>query len=216
VGPFGGGGFFALEATAAGVQVLEVSLEFGAYISMNFGVASGGVHAMGGVYIKLDESQGDKLSGYFRMGGEVDVLGLVSASIELCMALAYEASKAVGRASITVEIEIVFFSTSVSISCERKFAGSTGDPSFDDVMGPYYVHRPTGQVLYKDSTGQIFYFDPIEEDEAYRFDPVTGAYLPQPAHTFTQPVPYRPDSEPAPADAKNVYPWGDYCGAFAG
>jgi hypothetical protein len=29
------------------------------------------------------------------------------------------------------------FSISVSITCERKFAGSNGDPSFKELMAPY-------------------------------------------------------------------------------
>jgi hypothetical protein len=40
----------------------------------------------------------------------------------------------VGRAQITVKVEVFCFSTSVKISAERRFAGSVGDPSFADVM----------------------------------------------------------------------------------
>ena len=71
------------------------------------------------------------------MRGEVEALGLVSVCIELYLSLTYETKteKAVGRATLTVEVEVAFFSVSVSISCEKKFAGSAGDPSFADVMG---------------------------------------------------------------------------------
>jgi hypothetical protein len=41
----------------------------------------------------------------------------------------------VGSASLTVKVEVLFFSTSVTISAERQFAGSNGDPTFVDVMG---------------------------------------------------------------------------------
>ena len=37
--------------------------------------------------------------------------------------------------TITVEVEVLFFSTIESISAERKFAGANGDPTFADVMG---------------------------------------------------------------------------------
>ena len=168
---------------------------------------------MGGVYIKLEQGA-DKLSGYFRMGGEVDVLGLISASIELYMSLSYEDPKAVGRASITVEVKILFFSASVKISCERKFAGSGGDPSFEDVMDPYYVHERTGQVLFTDDMGNIFYLDPYAESQAYRFDPATNGYV-QTTNTFKQSVPYRPNSGPKPAEANLIEPWREYCQAFA-
>lgn len=73
------------------------------------------------------------------MRGEVDVLGLISASIELYLGLAYEFStgKMAGRASLIVEVEVLFFSTSVEITCERKFAGAKGDPTFAQLMDPF-------------------------------------------------------------------------------
>ena len=60
------------------------------------------------------------------------MLGLITASITLELALTYEfeTGKMVGRASVTVEVEVLFFSTSVEISCERRLAGSNGDPTF--------------------------------------------------------------------------------------
>ena len=134
---FGGGGFFGISIDPHGVQKLEASFEFGAAIAIDFGVASGGVHVMAGIYFKMEPDKAS-LTGYFRLGGYVDVLGLISASIELYMDLTYifEEGKCIGHASLTIEVHILFFSASVSISCERKFAGSSGDPSFAALMGP--------------------------------------------------------------------------------
>jgi hypothetical protein len=136
---FGGGGFFAIAVDANGLQRLEAAFEFGASVSMNFGVASGGVHVMGGVYFSYDSVNGTTLTGYFRVGGNVSVLGILSVSIELYLSLSYETSsgKAVGRATLTVEIDIFMFSVSVDIACERKFAGSSSDPSFAELMASY-------------------------------------------------------------------------------
>jgi hypothetical protein len=39
-----------------------------------------------------------------------------------------------GQASLTVKIEILFFSVSVTISVEREFAGS--DPTFRQLVAP--------------------------------------------------------------------------------
>jgi hypothetical protein len=39
-----------------------------------------------------------------------------------------------GQASLTVKIEILFFSTSVSVKMERRFAGS--DPTFHQLVAP--------------------------------------------------------------------------------
>jgi hypothetical protein len=131
----GGGGWFLIRLSPDGLDVLELGLEAGAILAVDFGVASGSISAMLGIYMRLEGDEGS-LSGYFRLRGEVDVLGLISASIELYLELHYEfdTGKMVGRAQITVKVEVFCFSTSVKISAERRFAGSVGDPSFRDVM----------------------------------------------------------------------------------
>jgi hypothetical protein len=131
----GGGGWFLIRLSPDGLDVLELGLEAGAILAVDFGVASGSISAMLGIYMRLEGDEGS-LSGYFRLRGEVDVLGLISASIELYLELTYEfdTGKMVGRAQITVKVEVFCFSTSVKISAERRFAGSVGDPSFADVM----------------------------------------------------------------------------------
>ena len=150
---FGGGGFFGISIDPHGVQKLEASFEFGAAIAIDFGVASGGVHVMAGIYFKMEPDKAS-LTGYFRLGGYVDVLGLISASLELYMDLTYifEEGKCIGHASLTIEVHVLFFSTSVEISCERKFAGSSGDPSFAALMGPGdgVVITPLTQYAWRD------------------------------------------------------------------
>lgn len=140
---FGGGGFFGITIDPQGVQLLEAAFEFGASLSLDFGVASGGVHVMAGVYFRMEREEAS-LTGYFRLGGSVSVLGLISASIELYMELRYEfeTGKCIGRAQLTIEVEVFLFSLSVTIECERKFAGSNGDPTFAQLMGP-----PNGNPL---------------------------------------------------------------------
>jgi hypothetical protein len=132
----GGGGFFALRLSPTGLVVLELALEAGAVLAVDFGVASGSISAMIGVYLRLEGDAGS-LTGYFRLRGEVDVLGLISASIELYLALEYDfgTGKMVGTASLTIKVEVLFFSTSVTITAERQFAGSNGDPGFLEIMG---------------------------------------------------------------------------------
>lgn len=131
----GGGGWTGIRASADGLEVLEVGLEAGACVAVDFGVASGSVSAMLGVYIRLESKKGS-IAGYFRLRGEVDVLGLVSAAIELYMELLYQppTGKLIGQASITVNVSVIGISKSVHISAQRVFAGSNGDPSFLEVM----------------------------------------------------------------------------------
>ena len=65
--------------TPKNFRVLEAAFEFGAAIALDFGVASGSVSIMAGIYFKLetiDDGHIDAtLTGYFRLRGEVDVLG---------------------------------------------------------------------------------------------------------------------------------------------
>ncbi|MBL3571603.1 hypothetical protein JMJ94_19265 [Rhodovulum visakhapatnamense] len=133
---FGGGGFFGVTIDPRGVQILEAALEFGASLSVDFGVASGGVEVMAGIYYRM-ELQDASLTGYFRLGGHVSVLGLISASLELYLELRYEFSsgKCVGMAQLTIEVSVLFFSGSVTIRCQKKFAGSNGDPTLREMMG---------------------------------------------------------------------------------
>ncbi|GAA4818904.1 hypothetical protein [Streptomyces ziwulingensis] len=152
VSMLGGGGYFGIVLSPKGIVVLDAALEFGAAVSLDFGVASGSLSVMAGVYFRLEAGKDVKLVGYLRARGEVDVLGIVSASIELYMEIGYDQGYAVGRATLTISIEIGFFSESVEISCEKRFAGSGAGtasppplaaepavvpPTFADLMSPY-------------------------------------------------------------------------------
>ena len=132
---FGGGFYFGLTANADGLAVLEGAIEFGAAASVDFGVASGSVSVMAGLYFKI-EGADYTLAGYFRMRGEVEALGIVSVSIELYLEMRYESAsgKCTGTATISLEIEVAMFSTTISISCTKKFAGANGDPTLAELL----------------------------------------------------------------------------------
>jgi hypothetical protein len=137
----GGGGFFAIDIGFTGVRSIEAALEFGASVALNLGVASGSATVMGGVYFKAGEKNSFDLSAYVRAAGSLEVLGIITVSVELYVALSYasktsaeHAGKLWGQASISVKIKIAFFSKSVSISIEREFAGS--DPKFFETVSP--------------------------------------------------------------------------------
>lgn len=138
---FGGGGFFAIAVGLDGVEGLELLLEFGGNWALDFGVASGGVHAMAGVYIRLDgPSDTTSLTGYVRAGGHLSVLGIVSISLEFYLGLTYEESgaskRAWGEASMTFEVEVLFFSVGFTASVRREFSGSSTARTFQDALAP--------------------------------------------------------------------------------
>ncbi len=139
VSAMGGGFYFGLIANPNGLQTLDGAIEFGAAISVNFGVASGSVSAMAGLYFKIESSKAT-LAGYFRLRGEVEALGIVSVSIELYLEMRYESGppggsgKCVGTATISVEVDVALFEVTVEITCTKKFAGSGADPTFAELM----------------------------------------------------------------------------------
>ncbi len=137
---FGGGGFFAMDVGIDKVVMVEAALEFGAAVALNLGVAQGQASIMAGFYFQKT-GQGFALTGYFRASGSLSVIGVITVSLVFYLGLTY-ASKTVephagtlwGQATLTVKIEILFFSTSVGVSMEREFAGT--DPTFRDLVSP--------------------------------------------------------------------------------
>ena len=122
---FGGGGYLLFEIAEAGIRKLEASLDFGASVAISVGIAKAEVHALGGVRFLLTGDQ-IKVTGFLRIGGSVDVLGLVSVSVELRVELAYDGQALTGRATAVVEIDVTFWSGSIHLdSGEYVFAGAT-------------------------------------------------------------------------------------------
>lgn len=130
----GGGGFIDLTFTPSkALTNMDISgaLEAGAMLALDFGgLASGEVHAFAGFYMNLS-SNDCVLSGYFRCGGDFEVLGLISASIEFTMSLTYEDRGGTawlsGECDMVVDVSVLFFSTSVSLRMHHDFCGSSAD-----------------------------------------------------------------------------------------
>ena len=96
-----------------------MSLEFGATLALNLGIVAAEVHAMAGVRAELGPGDGVSLTGFVRIGGSVDLLGLVSVTVELAVSLRYEPSPEnalVGSASVVVEIDLTLYSDSIELN----------------------------------------------------------------------------------------------------
>lgn len=136
---FGGGGFFAMALSADGLEQIEAAIEFGGNISLNLGVASGGVYVMAGIYFSLTGDE-TKLTGYLRCGGYLSVLGIISISLEFYLGFTFRSKggggEVWGQASLKVAVKIAFFSVSVTLTVEKRFAGAAGDPTFAQVVAP--------------------------------------------------------------------------------
>ncbi len=143
---FGGGGFFMMVTTLKGIQSIEAAFEFGAAISLNVGVASGGVSAMGGFYYKMEIVEGEEsttLTGYLRLNGHLSILGLISVSLEFYLALNAvlnsskdKVQKMEGVATLKVKVEVLFFSKTVKVTVRRELKGADADPKFGEMIEP--------------------------------------------------------------------------------
>lgn len=151
---FGGGGFFSMETTMKGLRRLDAAFEFGAGVSLNLGVASGSVEAMGGIYYCLvTEPEGTtySMTAYLRLTGRLSILKLIKVTLEFYLELLYESlgektimednkpvlkvdrgSRLVGTATLSVKVEVLFFSKTVKVTVKRTFSGNDADPKFAD------------------------------------------------------------------------------------
>jgi hypothetical protein len=132
---FGGGGYIDIQMGPTGLTRLEASMEFGAMVAVNFVIAEAEVHALGGVRFVTSDGA-IVLDAFIRIGGSVEVLGLVSVSVELLVVLRYEGPTAaepqlnrlVGRATLVIEVDVTLFSESVTLDSGEWVLLGPGSP----------------------------------------------------------------------------------------
>jgi hypothetical protein len=122
---FGDGGFVNLALGADGIESLDAALEFGGVFALSIPFARGTAYLFAGIRF-VYESTGATITGYVRCGGALDILGVVTMSIEFFARVRYEAATGVivATASVTVHVGIGPFGQDVSLPFERRFAGS--------------------------------------------------------------------------------------------
>jgi hypothetical protein len=138
VGIFGGRAYVlaVLDTATGGLRRFEASFEFGALREISFGPAHGRVYILGGVFYGIASDGTTRtvvLKAFVRAGGSVDILGLISAYIDLYIGLRYEdngtSSFLVGEASLVYGFKIVLISYSVTLRRTERLAGSDTKPS---------------------------------------------------------------------------------------
>jgi hypothetical protein len=122
VSMLGGGGFFSISMGADGIEIIELSMEFGAHSAIDFGgVAYGSVHMMAGVFMKFTGERDPPITGFINAYGRICVLGMISASVEFYLGLTYDHKLGTvhGIATLYVKIKTLFFKRSVGVTLER-------------------------------------------------------------------------------------------------
>ncbi len=127
VGVFGGRGFFGMNVSSNGIELMEASLEFGAYISLDVaGIAKGQAYLMAGMYFRKRSGESVYVESYVICGGSLSIIGLIQVSIVFYVGMSYQNGALRGRASVEVSIKILFFSASYNLTFEKQITGSQG------------------------------------------------------------------------------------------
>lgn len=157
----GGGGYVDLELAHDGLRRLEISLEFGASVAVSFAIASGEAHVLGGIRFELLPDKSVQLTGFLRIGGSLDVLGLVSVSVELLLTLGYETTgnRLVGRATLIIEIDVTLFSDSVELDSGEWVIAGDDAPSADPAPPALLRPGPPPSGLLADNGPELFISD---------------------------------------------------------
>jgi hypothetical protein len=118
----GGGGFFAVDVGTGGINEIQGSLELGGNLSLDLALVTANVHVLAGFYFAWTASD-VAFSAFLRVGGSVDLLGLISVSVELCLALGYNSGHTAveGSASLTLSVHVLFTSKSITLTVHKSF-----------------------------------------------------------------------------------------------
>jgi hypothetical protein len=124
VSGFAGVGHFGLHFQATELTRVDALLGFGGLFEIDVVVARGGVSLIGSVHLTYDSSHSWDVAGQVALSGYVEVLELVSISIEVAIALEYRDNAFTGTYEVTARVQIAFFSESVSFTLTKTFSGS--------------------------------------------------------------------------------------------
>ena len=213
----GGGGYFCADVGSDGIHLIEGSLDLGANLSVDFVVVSAEVHALAGFSFSVSP-KGTNLTAFLRIGGSINLLGLISVSVELYLALGYSSDHSAieGTASLTIGVHVLFITKSVTLSVHKSFpvpgSGSSPRVTGARAAGPAVrAPRAAGAVpaVGLASTHGIAPANGTEPADS------TGAAGPlPPPGSATPPGPRRPGPVSF-GDVMSPDAWGQYLGAFA-
>ena len=134
----GGGGYFTVTISPKGIEHLEASICVGAQVALNlFDIAQGSISIMAGFTFTVEE--GDvTFTAFLRVHGELDVLGIVTISVDLNLSISYEFSSRtmIASGTIMVDVSILFFSFHQGFAFSKEFHACNNDPTLRELMPP--------------------------------------------------------------------------------
>jgi hypothetical protein len=122
-GIYGGGGFLHLLLGLDGVELLEGALEFGVVADISIGPVSGGGYVMAGIYFNIEANEAT-VCGFVHAHGHVNLFDIAQLDVDVYVSICFSCGSVVGTATITVHVEILFFSADFQLTASYTFAGS--------------------------------------------------------------------------------------------
>ena len=145
VAPYGGAGFFLIEASAKGVTAFEASFEYGGAAAFQYGPLSGYGRIMVGVYIRV--GAGGKIAATFYAGGSASIwIFSFGASLYVTAESKSGENTIVGTATFTFSfsIGIADYDFKVSVRKELQWSGGSGGSSNGSQQG--WLHEQSAPV----------------------------------------------------------------------
>jgi len=148
VAMLGGGGYLVMTLSPHGLESLEASICVGAQIAINLGgLAQGSVSIMVGITFTVKDvtdasgsslGKDISLTAFLRIHGALDVLGIVTVSVNLNVAMTYDITHKVMIAEgvLRVDVSLLFFSVHASFSFRKEFHACNNDPTLRELMPP--------------------------------------------------------------------------------
>ena len=140
----GGGGYFVMSITPKGLESLEASICVGAQLAIDLlGIAHGSVSIMAGITFTVQE--GDvSITAFLRLHGELDVLGVITISVDLRISMTYDftTKTLIAEARLHVEVSILLFSICVDLPFRKEFHSCNNDPTLRELMPPQASNVP--------------------------------------------------------------------------
>lgn len=123
VAPYGGSGFFAIEANAAGVVATEASFEYGGAGAFSFGPLTGSGRLMFGIYVRQEKLTEDKqamqLAGTFFAGGSANI-SVFTFGASLYVQLLQKGDAMHGIALFTFSFSVGFYDIEFHVHVEKS------------------------------------------------------------------------------------------------
>ncbi len=145
---YGGGGYFVFSISPAGLEFLEASICVGAQIAFALlDIAQGSISITIGITFTLKtayDANGNStgkdisLSAFFRLHGQLDVMGIVSVSIDVRLTMEYDISNKVmvAEGEISIDVSVLFFSLHRTVHVRKEFHACNNDPTLRQLMPP--------------------------------------------------------------------------------